>query len=252
MIQTFKHSVLTWLGILGGALTLLSNLQDILDLAKWADWLIQKWTELVTPIVSGLIELFGVRVSVDATSMIAMALFVSFIAVGARIENEFKGVAREAWSVRWNKVFNRRVLVATALYLLLGALITLPAFVPQVAQLYGRFPYTFLGVCYVLYCGSIVIGLRGWPVWASLVVAVSMVGFSFVFGYSAHQTAPPNVSETASTAIAALCAIACGFIVVGMAPPLVFTKRVIFMVVGVVSVVGLSELSRWGISATPR
>ena len=251
MVQTFKHSVLTWLGILGGALTLLSNLQDILDLAKWADWLILKWRELVTPVVSGVIEVFGIRVSIVATSMIAMALFVSFIAVGARIENEFKGAAREAWPVRFENVFNSRVLIAAALYLLEGVLITLPAFVPLAAQLYVRFPYPFLAVCYVLYCGAIVIGLRGWPLWASLVVAASMVGFSFVFGYSAHETAPPNVSETTSAAIAGLCAIACGLIVVGIAPPLAFTKRVIFMVVGVVAVIGLSELSHRGISATP-
>lgn len=251
MVQTFRHSILTWLGILGGALTLLSNLQDILDLAKWADWLILKWGELVTPIISGLIELSGIRVSVVATSMIAMALFVSFIAVGARIENEFKGAGREPWPVCWANIFNARVLLGTVFYLLHVVLISLPAFVPTAADVYIRFPYTFIAVCYVLYCGAIVIGLRGWPLWTSLVVAVSMIGFSFVFGYSAHGTAPPNVSETASTAVAALCAVACGVIVVGIAPPLAFTKRVIFMIIGVVSVVALSQLSRWGVTATP-
>lgn len=251
MIQTFKHSVLTWLGILGGALTLLSNLQDILDLAKWADWLVLKWQELVTPLVSGLIGLLSIRVSVVATSMIAMALFVSLIAVGARIENEFKGTASEQWTVRWENIFNSRVFVATMLYLLQGVLITLPAFIPLAEQLYLQFPYTFLAVCYILYCGAIVVGLKGWPLWTALVVAVSMVGFSFVFGYSSHEAAPPNVSQTASTAIAALCAIACGLIVVGIAPPLAFTKRVIFMAVGVASVIGLSELSHLSVSATP-
>lgn len=251
MIQTFKHSILTWLGILGGALTLISNLQGILDLAKWADWLILKWRELITPLISGLIELFGIRVSVSANSMIAMALFVSFIAVGARIENELKGAARESLSVRWENVFNRRVLIATALYLLQVMLSILPAFLPFAAEVYVRFPYLYLMANYVLYCGAIIIGLRGWPLWTSIVVALSMVGFSFIFGYSVYETGTPNVSETASSAIAALCAIACGLIVVGIAPPLVFTKRVIFMVVGVATVIGLSELTHWGISATP-
>ncbi|WP_245419704.1 hypothetical protein [Phyllobacterium salinisoli] len=232
-------------------MTLLSNLQDILDLAKWADWLILKWRELVTPIVSGLIELFGIRVSVVATSMIAMALFVSFIALGSRIENEFKKPAAEAWPIRWTNIFNARVLLGTMLYLLQGVLISLPAFVPAAADLYLRFPYTFIAVCYVLYCGAIIIGLRGWPIWTSIVVAASMIGFSFVFGYSAHEISPPNVSETASTVIAALCAIACGLMVVGIAPPLAFTKRVIFMVIGVTSVIALSQLSQWGITATP-
>lgn len=251
MIQNFRHSILTWLGILGGALTLLSNLQGILDLAKWADWFVQKWAELVTPIVSGLVALFGVRVSIEATAMIAMALFVSIIAVGARIENEFKGAEREVWPARWTNVFNIRVLIGTVIYLLQGILVTLPAFMPLAAKLYIRFPYPFLAICHAMYCGAIVVGLRGWPFWASLVVAASMVGFSFVFGHSTHETASANVSDAASVVIAALCAIACGLIVVGIAPPLAFTKRVIFMVVGVLSVIGLSQLSHWGVSASP-
>lgn len=242
---------MTWLGILGGALTLLSNLQGILDLAKWADWLTVKWSELVTPIVSGLIELSGIKVSTDASSMIAMALFVSFIAIGARIENEFKGTAHESWPIRWGNVFNSRVLLATVLYALEVALITLTAYIPVVALVYVNFPYAFIGLCYALYCGAIIIGLKDWPLWTSVVVAICMICFSFIFGFSAYLPGQPNVSEAASTAIAGASAVVCGFIVVALAPPLAFTKRVIFMVVGVASVVTLSQLSRIGVTATP-
>ncbi|WP_246542136.1 hypothetical protein [Roseibium polysiphoniae] len=232
-------------------MTLLSNLQGILDLAKWADWLILRWSALVTPIVSDLIGLFGIRVSVIATSMIAMALFVSFIAVGARIENKFKGAAKEIWPVRWSNILNKRVFFATIVYAFQVLLIGLIVFLPIIDQLYARFPNIFLAVCYFLYCSAIVVGLRGWPLWASLVVTASMVGFSHIFGYAAHETLPPNVSETASTFIAAMFAIACGLIVVGIAPPLAFTRRIIFMVIGVIAVIGLSQLSHWGISALP-
>lgn len=243
--------MLTWLGIVGGALTLLSNLQGILDLAKWADWLIFKWQQLVPPLVYGLIALFDVRVSGEATSMIAMALFVSLIAIGSRVETKFQGVAREAWPIQASNVFNHRVLLGIILYMLQGVLITLPAYLPSVTRVYLEFPYSFLTVCYFLYCSAIVIGLRGWPLSTSIVVAASMVGFSFIFSYSTHDIAPPNVSETASVAIAGACAVACGLIVVGIAPPLAFTRRIIFMVIGVSSVLMLSQLSHWAIALTP-
>jgi len=246
LVQAFKHSILTWLGILGGALTLLSNLQGVLDLAKWADRLILIWSELVTPIISGLIELFGIRVSTEANSMIAMAIFVSFIAIGARIENSVNNKTWENWPVRWKNIFNGRVLLATALYFLEFFLIVMATYVPIVAKTYLTFPYFFIAIFYALYCGAIITGLKGWPLWTSVIVAISMMGFSFIFGHSTHAVGQPNVSESASAAIACVCAVLCGFIVVGIAPPVAFAKRVIFMAFGFLSIIALSKISQLG------
>lgn len=251
MFQWLKHCMLTWLGILGGALTLLSNLQGILDLAKWADYLVNKWANVMAPAVQSLTGIFDVRVSAEANSMIAMALFVSFIAVGARVENEFKVEKREVHPVLWSNIFNFRVLLALVLYIAEVVVVSLPAFLYVAASTYLAYPSAYVGVCLLLYCAAIVVGLRGWPVWAATVVAISMLGFSFIFGHSSGSLIEPNVSETASTALAAICAILCGLIVVGLAPPLAFTRRIIFMMVGVAAVVLLSQVNHMGIAATP-
>lgn len=243
--------MLTWLGILGGALTLLSNVQGILDLAKWADYLVGKWANVTASAVQSLTETFDIRVSAEANSMIAMALFVSFIAVGARVENEFKGEARELHPVLWSNIFNRRVLLALVLYTAEVAIVSLPAFMYLAASIYLAHPSVYIGVSVFLYCAAIVVGLRGWPLWTAVVVAISMLGFSFVFGHSSGILLEPNVSETASTTIAAVCAIICGLTVVGLAPPLAFTRRIIFMIVGVAAVVMLSQINHLGIAATP-
>lgn len=58
------------------------------------------------PAVSSLIKFVGIRVSNDAASMIVMAIFVSFIAIGARTENEFKGKNREIRAIKWSNIFN--------------------------------------------------------------------------------------------------------------------------------------------------
>ena len=36
---TLRYQVLTWVGIIGGAITLFANLRGVLDLADWARWL---------------------------------------------------------------------------------------------------------------------------------------------------------------------------------------------------------------------
>ncbi len=251
MFQWLKHCMLTWLGILGGALTLLSNLQGVLDLAKWADYLVSKWATVAASAVQSLTETFDIRVSAEANSMIAMALFVSFIAVGARVENEFKVEKREVHPVVWSNIFNRRVLLALVLYTADVVILSLPAFLYVAASTYLAYPSAYIGVCLFLYCAAIVVGLRGWPVWTAVVVAISMLGLSFIFAYSSGSLMEPNVSETASTTIAAVCAILCGLIVVGLAPPLAFTRRIIFMMVGVAAVVLLSQVNHLGIAATP-
>ncbi len=242
MLKELKHSFLTWLGIFGGAITLLSNLQDIIELAKWVDWVVIKWRELFIPIISGLIGAVGIRMSAGATSMLAMAIFVSCIALGARLENSFKGTDKEIRPVALSNIFNINVLLAVSLYILQAVLVIIIIQFPYALNIAIRFPYFVLFIDLLLYCTAIVIGLRGWPIRTSLIVAVSMVCFSYIFGYAAHETAQPNVSETASTIIGASGAIICGLIVVGVAPPLAFTKRVIFMMVGVACIVALSQL----------
>jgi TIR domain len=41
----FKYEVLTWIGIVGGALTLFTNLSSVLKLADWARMLVEHWQE---------------------------------------------------------------------------------------------------------------------------------------------------------------------------------------------------------------
>src|SRR5262245_48103313 len=41
--RTLRYQALTWVGIIGGAITLFSNLQGVLDLADWAHWLVEHW-----------------------------------------------------------------------------------------------------------------------------------------------------------------------------------------------------------------
>src|SRR5215831_12483224 len=43
--STFKYQVLTWIGIVGSAITLFANLNGVLDLADWSRELVGHWHE---------------------------------------------------------------------------------------------------------------------------------------------------------------------------------------------------------------
>lgn len=203
------------------------------------------------PAVSSLIEFVGIRVSNDAASMITMAVFVSLIAIGARTENEFKGPNREIWAIKWSNIFNINIIIGIIFYLSQIALFKLLFISPYITKIYTNFPLCFVLFSYFLYLSSIVVGLRGWPLWASLTVAISMIGFSFIFGYNDHAATTPDISETTSAIVATFFAVACGLTVVAIAPPLAFTRRIIFMVVGVLFIVLLGKINNYGITASP-
>jgi len=44
--STFKYQVLTWIGIVGSAITLFANLKGVLDLADWAREIVAHWQEI--------------------------------------------------------------------------------------------------------------------------------------------------------------------------------------------------------------
>src|SRR5947209_17941853 len=41
-----RFQILTWSGIVGGAITIFGNLREFLNLADWARWLVTHWSEL--------------------------------------------------------------------------------------------------------------------------------------------------------------------------------------------------------------
>lgn len=250
MFGAVRQSMVSWLGIFGGAMTLLSNLQGILDLAKWANWIASSWSQLVEPIVLGAIALLGVRVASDAGMLIAMAVFVAAVAVGARLENSVRMSDAEVWPVSWHNVFNLRVLTALCLYGSQVALVSVALSVPSIYQIYATYPTLYTMFFTGLYVLAIIVGLRGWPISHSVTVAFCLLLFSNVFAYSStSQGDDPSISYGLSTAIAAGFAVGCGLTIVAVAPPRTFTRRLLFMTIGTAIIVLLSELSKLGIEA---
>jgi len=84
--------LISWLGILGGALTIVSNLEGVLTLSNWAHVVISGWSGWMERVWSALLGPFGVGVpSAFVLAWWTVSLFLLAIAVGARLSGGRSG-----------------------------------------------------------------------------------------------------------------------------------------------------------------
>ena len=77
--QSVIATVLSWFGIVGGALTILGNLQTAFNLSDWIKWLARHWQEWMMTLWGGYVGLSNVTTNpgmilVDAPFIFSLAL----------------------------------------------------------------------------------------------------------------------------------------------------------------------------------
>jgi hypothetical protein len=83
--KTVRFQLLTWVGIVGGAVTIFSNLRGLLSLANWARWLVTHWQDLIQGFWTALFGWMGLRIPPLLIPMLSFAVFVAMIIVGAAL-----------------------------------------------------------------------------------------------------------------------------------------------------------------------
>jgi hypothetical protein len=78
----FKYQVLTWIGIVGGAITLFASLSTILNLADWARALIEQWQALNQMFWGLVFGLINVKISEEVVPVISITALVVLLGVG--------------------------------------------------------------------------------------------------------------------------------------------------------------------------
>jgi hypothetical protein len=79
---TFKYQVLTWVGIVGSAITVFANLQGVLDLADWASELVSHWHEWNQIIWGWVFSLIRVKLPRPLVPLISFSVFTAILIVG--------------------------------------------------------------------------------------------------------------------------------------------------------------------------
>ncbi len=87
----FRYQLLTWVGIVGGALTLFSGFGALLQLASWAQWLVSHWQALSFGFWRTVGALVGVSVSQAWVPLLSLLAFVLSVAIGQRLALAARG-----------------------------------------------------------------------------------------------------------------------------------------------------------------
>jgi hypothetical protein len=85
-LKIFHLQILTWMGIVGGSITLFSSLRGLFDLADWVRWLVTQWHFWSRYVWTLLLERLGLHVSERIVPLLSFALFIVIIAVGVRLK----------------------------------------------------------------------------------------------------------------------------------------------------------------------
>jgi len=82
----FKYEVLTWVGIVGGALTLFTTLSVTLEVARWAAVLVSRWKEWTHEFWLSALGWLGVHLPPEWTPALSFLLFWSLLAVNQAVK----------------------------------------------------------------------------------------------------------------------------------------------------------------------
>src|SRR5262245_36862445 len=84
--RNLRYQALTWAGIVGGALTLFTNLKEALALSDWARWLVTNWHELTVTFWQYTFQLMHITFPPDLAPLASLTAFCLATALGARRE----------------------------------------------------------------------------------------------------------------------------------------------------------------------
>src|SRR5262249_46204383 len=86
LTKGFRYELLTWVGIVGGALTLFTNLGAVLKLADWARLLVQHWKEWTHAFWLWAFSWLGIHVRPEWTPVLSFLLFGSLLTIGQAVK----------------------------------------------------------------------------------------------------------------------------------------------------------------------
>jgi hypothetical protein len=79
-------------GVIGGAITLLGNLQTAIEMSGWARWVVESWHEWTLAFWRRVLGWIGLSVPVDFVPILTFGVFALSLAIGARIATEPQGL----------------------------------------------------------------------------------------------------------------------------------------------------------------
>jgi len=250
LTKGFRYELLTWVGIVGGALTLFTNLGAVLKLADWARVLVQHWKEWTHAFWVWTFGWLGIHVPPEWTPVLSFLLFGSLLTIGQAFQ--FPRYANDQLNTdryREQNLFqlNLQRIFVYLLSVLAGVVFTFVIGITLAAP--GVLPGEVAG--YMLFLPPLVLIV----LWSGTRLdAVLSVGLIFMFFWIIAMVQFSSIDFTHIDIAPIFVALLLGWflplIVLSVAPAKAVSRRLIFLAIGLLLLIGLNELSKLGLDVT--
>jgi hypothetical protein len=263
LTKGFKYEVLTWVGIVGGALTLFTNLGSVLKLADWARVLVQHWREWTHAFWLWAFGWLGIHLAPDWAPVLSFLLFGSLLAIGQAVKfkltitnqadvDKYQGKSFEL--ISWRAV----VCMVCALIGQLIWIVGLAAIQEAVWGDRGSPPPV----------SGVILTVRAFVVFLPIAIVAMMFAryklHAFVASYLLVMfwtiiTVRPLIGTLSATNVNTSMAVATAglliilvlpIILLSVAPAKAISRRLIFLALGLLLLIALNELSKLGLDLT--
>jgi TIR domain len=94
LVSTFRFQILTWIGIVGAALTLFTNVSAVLTLAEWAKILVSYWHGALAAFWLWLGPWIGLHIPKEYTPALSFTVFASMMVIGINFSSKTTAKSR--------------------------------------------------------------------------------------------------------------------------------------------------------------
>ncbi len=232
--QSIVATVVSWLGILGGVLTVFGHLQGVFGLSEWGRWIASHWQSWMMAFWGDFLGMSHAAWADTGTILVDMPFVVclSLIAIASR----------------FTQSSDAEVSVRRKLYSLIAGATLLASWYVAVIYLSQRGVEIGVPAFFIVDWFVAFLMVSHWP-YRQAVLSASAVTILLVLLLVASNGLVEATNLQMAAEVALMSAL--GAIVIFVARPSVFTRQICFLLFLVAVLVVASELSKFGVSLEP-
>jgi hypothetical protein len=254
----FKYQVLTWIGIVGSAITLFANLTGVLNLADWARVPVEHWHDWSQMLWGWMFGWIGIKVPRALVPPLSFIVFTVMLVIGVsqharrhqsvQSQNAIPGKSKPRILMRGIALYwVPLVVVEFVVGIILVFIILLVPEAPDVLAFILFAPVLAVPIifplCYLLYYSN----QRSWVVISSMLFLVMSILLLLVPITPLLFGSRERYLEFMIVAVSPMLLLQiCWMAVILFSPLQQLTRRLGFVVLGVLTLVVLSEISKLG------
>ncbi len=252
LTKGFKYELLTWFGIIGGALTLFTAIAFALVLAPWAQKLVDHWKEWTHGFWVWAFGWLGIHLPPEWTPLLSFLLFWSLLTMGQAIK--FKGMIKtqaitDKYQGRSFRLMSWEMAVCACVVIIattfgLGQSLDLYDWVRFLA----RYSVVLAAIILAVAPAIVIVSFARYKLHAVVSVVLIITFFTII---TVSKIKPNYDINNGTTVLLPLVLTVVTWIspliLLSVAPAKAISRRLIFLALGLLLLIGLNELSKLGL-----